>query len=304
MTITDVPGVEVGHFTDDEALTGVTVITFPEPNIATAEVRGAAPGTREIALLQPGSRIENIQAIVLSGGSAFGLATADGVSRGLLADGKGHRTINDIIVPIVPTAILFDLMIGDAEAWPGPEEGAMAYDSANSGPVEMGNVGAGTGATVAGWRGMGAVRKGGLGSHSIRAGDAIVGAVVAVNAVGDVFTLEGESLTGGSPEPPINPNPPSQAELSNTTLVTVATNAKLSRTDLMRLTVRAHDAIGACVRPGHTRYDGDVAFAVSCGDVEADPDAVGEAAFISVARAIEWGVRSAESAGGVPAMDG
>ena len=294
----------MGHWTDDQALTGVTVITFPEPNIATGEVRGAAPGTREIALLQPGSRIENIQAIVLSGGSAYGLATADGVARRLLADGKGHRTINDIVVPIVPAAILFDLMIGDAETWPGPDEGAAAYDAADRGPVEMGNVGAGTGATVAGWRGIEAVRKGGVGSHAVKTGDAVVGALAAVNAVGDVFSLEGEPLTGGSLEPPIEPNPPSQAELSNTVLVTMATNAKLSRTDLMRLTVRAHDAIGVCVRPGHTRYDGDVAFAVSCGETEADPDAVGEAAFVAVARAIELGVRSAEPAGGVPAMDG
>ncbi len=302
MTLTSVPGVEVGHYTDREGLTGVTVMTFPEPNVATGEVRGAAPGTREIALLQPGSRIENIQALVFSGGSAYGLASADGVVSALVADGKGHRTINDIIVPIVPTAIIFDLVIGDESARPGPAEGAAAYAARSSGPVAMGNVGAGTGATVAGWRGRDAVRKGGVGSAAVDVGDTVVGALAVVNAVGDVFTLEGEPLTDGPLVPPIEPKPPSQAELANTTLLAIVTNASLSRTDLMRLNVRGHDAMGACVRPGHTRYDGDIAYAVSCGSLESDPDAVGEAAFVAAARAIEAAIRAAEPAGGIPAM--
>ncbi len=293
MTLTAVPGVEVGHYTDEVALTGVTVMTFPEPNVATGEVRGAAPGTREMALLQPGSRIENIQALVFSGGSAYGLASADGVVSSLAADGRGHRTLNDIIVPIVPTAIIFDLVVGDPDVRPGPSEGAAAYAARSTQPVPMGSVGAGTGATVAGWRGRQAVRKGGVGSASVAAGEAVVGALAVVNAVGDVFSLEGEPLTGGPLVPPISPQAPTQAELADTTLVAVATDASLTRTDLMRLTVRAHDAIGACVRPGHTRYDGDVVYAVSCGAVDADPDAVGEAAFVAVGRAIEAGVRAA-----------
>jgi L-aminopeptidase/D-esterase-like protein len=300
VTLTAVPGVEVGHYTDDSALTGVTVMTFPEPNVATGEVRGAAPGTREIALLQPGSRIENIQALVFSGGSAFGLSTADGVVAALVADGRGHRTLNDIIVPIVPAAIVFDLLIGDESVRPGPAEGAAAYAARSAESVAMGSVGAGTGATVAGWRGAEAVRKGGVGSASIEVGGAVVAALAVVNAVGDVFTLEGESLTGGPLVPSIDPKPPSQAELANTTLLAVATNARLSRTDLMRLSVRGHDAMGACIRPGHTRYDGDVAYAVSCGDIEADPDSVGEAAFIASGRAIEAAIKMARPAGGVP----
>jgi L-aminopeptidase/D-esterase-like protein len=301
VTLTAVPGVEVGHYTDSVALTGVTVMAFPEPNVATGEVRGAAPGTREIALLQPGSRIENIQALVFSGGSAFGLASADGVVAGLVAEGKGHRTINDIIVPIVPAAIIFDLVIGDEAVRPGAAEGALAYASRSADPVAMGNVGAGTGATVAGWRGRDAVRKGGVGSASVTIGDAIVGTLAVVNAVGDVFSLEGEPLTGGPLVPPIVPKPPSQAELANTTLLAIATNVDLSRTDLMRLTVRGHDAIGACIRPGHTRYDGDVAYAVSCGALAADPDALGEAAFVAAGRAIEAAIRAATPAGGVTA---
>ena len=299
MTLTAVPGVEVGHYTDTEAVTGVTVMTFPEPNVATGEVRGAAPGTREIALLQPGSRIENIQALVFSGGSAYGLATADGVVAALVADGKGHRTINDIIVPIVPAAIIFDLAIGDGDVRPGASEGRAAYNTRSASPVEMGSVGAGTGASVAGWRGPDAVRKGGLGSASVQVGDAVVGALAVVNAVGDVFSLEGEPLSGGSLVPPIDPNPPAQAELANTALLAIVTNAALSRTDLMRLTVRGHDAMGACIRPGHTRYDGDVAYAVSCGDIEANPDSVGEAAFVAAGRAIEAAVREARPLGGI-----
>jgi L-aminopeptidase/D-esterase-like protein len=293
--------VEVGHHTNTDALTGVTVIVFPEPNVATGEVRGAAPGTREIALLQPGSRIENIQALVFSGGSAYGLASADGVVAALVADGRGHRTVGDVIVPIVPAAIIFDLLIGDGSVRPGPAEGAAAYAARGAAPVEMGNVGAGTGATVAGWRGAAAVRKGGVGSASVAAGDAVVGALAVVNAVGDVFSLEGEPLTGGPLVPPVVPEPPSQAELANTTLLAIATDARLSRTDLMRLTVRGHDAMGACIRPGHTRYDGDVAYAVSCGPVEAHPDAVGEAAFVASGRAIEAAIRAATAVGGVTA---
>ena len=290
MTLTSVPGIGVGHWTDAEARTGVTVVTLPEPNRVVAEVRGAAPGSRELALLGPGMRVEEIQAIVLTGGSAFGLASVDGVVQALEADGRGHEALKGP-VPIVPAAVIYDLLAGDSTVRPGPEEGAAAYAAASSDPVEMGSVGVGTGALVAGWRGFEHMRRGGLGSAATRAGDATVGALAAVNAVGDVFTLEGEPLTGG----PAKPGPPAgpPAPLENTTLVVVATDARIGRNDLLRLAVRAQDAIAACIRPGHTRYDGDVAFAVSCGETEADLDAVGEAAFVAVGEAIEAAVRSA-----------
>jgi L-aminopeptidase/D-esterase-like protein len=290
MTLTAVPGIEVGHWTDPVGRTGVTVVTLPEPNRVVAEVRGAAPGSRELALLAPGMRIEEIQAIVLTGGSAFGLATADGVVRALEADGRGHQALQGP-VPLVPTAVIYDLLAGDPTARPGPEEGAAAYAAANADPVEMGSVGAGTGALVAGWRGAEQLKRGGLGSASVRSSDAMVGALAVVNAVGDVFTLEGEPLTGG----PLRPGPPAgpPAPLENTTLVVVATDARIERNDLMRLAVRAQDALAACIRPGHTRYDGDVAFAVSCGEAEVDLDAVGEAAFVAVGDAIEAALRSA-----------
>jgi len=299
MTLTAVPGLRVGHWSDPEALTGVTVVVVPEPNVAAVEVRGAAPGTRETALLAPGMKVEAVQAITLCGGSAFGLAAADGVVRELERDARGHPTMAGP-VPIVPAAVLFDLAVGDGSVRPGPEEGAAAYRAATERAVEMGNVGAGTGATVAGWRGPQYRRKGGLGSFALQAGGAVVAALAVVNAVGDVFTLEGEPLTGGPPVPA-----PGEAEaLENTTLVVVATDAALDRPALQRICVRAHDAIGVCLRPGHTRYDGDTVFAVSCGERAADPDLAGEAAFTVVGRAIEAAVRSAESVAGIPAVEG
>jgi len=290
-TITAIPGVRVGHWTDRDAETGCTVVVFPEPNVATAEVRGAAPGTREYALLQPEMRVEQVQAILLTGGSAFGLAAADGVVRELEADGRGHDTLVGK-VPIVPAAVLFDLFPGDPSVRPGPEEGAAAYRSASADPVEQGRVGAGTGATAAKWRGFEHIRPGGLGSATRPAGDATVGAIVAVNAIGDVFTVEGEPLTGGAHEP----GPPAmipQAFTNNTTLVVVATDAAFDRIELRRLVFRAHDAIAACIRPAHTRWDGDIVFAVSCGEVEGDCDVAAEAAFAATAAAIESAVRNA-----------
>jgi L-aminopeptidase/D-esterase-like protein len=299
-TLTAVPGVEVGHWTDPVGITGVTVIVLPEPNVAAVEVRGAAPGSRETALLAPGMKVETIQAIVLSGGSAFGLAAADGVVRALEADGRGHPT-HAGVVPIVPAAILFDLGVGDASARPGPEAGEAAYRSASAAPVEMGSVGAGTGAVVGGWRGFEHVRKGGVGSHVEEVDGAAVGVLAVVNAVGDVFTLEGWPLTGGSAVPPFVPAVP--RPLENTTLVVVATNARLDRSALQRVCVQAHDALAVCLRPSHTRYDGDAAFAVSCGVHTADPDGVGTAAFVATGRAIEAAMNAAESMGGVPTME-
>jgi len=288
-TLTAISGVEVGHWTDPEAQTGVTVMTFPEPNVAAAEVRGGAPGTREVALLAPGNRVETIQAIVFAGGSAFGLSAADGVVRQLEADGRGHQAAGHRI-PIVPAAILFDLLRGDGTVRPGPEEGVAAYRSRSTDPVESGAVGAGTGATVSTWRGAAAVSAGGLGSSTASAGAGNVGALAVVNAVGDIFSLRGEPLTGGPHEPGPPTVEPPHAE--NTTLVCLATDVRLSRVELGRIVVRAHDALGACIRPAHTRYDGDVVFAVACGDEHGDVEAVGEAAFVAVGRAIEAAIRA------------
>jgi L-aminopeptidase/D-esterase-like protein len=289
-TITAVDGIEVGHWSDPDARTGCTVVVLPEPNVVAGEARGAAPGTREYALLQPGMRVEQAQAFLLTGGSAFGLAAADGVVRALAADGRGHDT-GVARVPIVPSAVLFDLVQGDASVRPGPDQGEMAYRAASSDPVPNGLVGAGTGATVAKWRGFEHMRPGGLGSAVHKAGIGLVGALAVVNAVGDVFTLEGESLTGGDPEP----GPPALLpdSIPNTTLVVIATDALLSRVELSRLVVRAHDALAVCLRPAHTRYDGDVVFAASVGAKVVDVETLAEAAFVATARAIENAVRAA-----------
>jgi L-aminopeptidase/D-esterase-like protein len=296
MTLTAVAGVRVGHWSDTAGGTGVTVVDLPEPNVTAVEVRGAAPGSRETALLAPGMKVESVQAIVLSGGSAFGLAAADGVVRALASDGRGHPTTAGP-VPIVPAAIIYDLGVGDPTARPGPDEGEAAYRECSDGPVVMGSVGAGTGAVVAGWRGPENLRKGGVGSYAVMEESATVAALVVLNAVGDVFTLEGESLTGGGPLParaPVAPKP-----LESTTLVVVVTDARVGRSALSRLCVQAHDALAVCLRPSHTRYDGDAAFAVSCGDREADLDRLGSMAFEAVGRSIEAAVRSATPVGGI-----
>ncbi len=290
-TITAVEGVEVGHWSDSEAGTGCTVIVFPEPNVAAGEVRGAAPGSRETALLEHGMRIEQIQAILLTGGSAFGLAAADGVVRALEADGRGHIT-PVARVPIVPAAVVFDLN-PDSRVRPGPDHGEAAYRAATTDPVVSGRVGAGTGTTVAKWRGFEHMQPGGLGSAIRPAGEATVGALVVLNALGDVFSIEGESLTGGSHEP--GPPAPFPEAAANTTLVVIATDAVMTRAGLSRLAVRSHDALAVCIRPVHTRFDGDIVFAVSCGGIEGDIETLAEAAFGATAAAIERAVRASAS---------
>jgi L-aminopeptidase/D-esterase-like protein len=288
--LTAIRGVSVGIWTDQVAATGVTVIDLPEPNRAAFEARGAAPGTREVTLLQPGMKVEMIQAICLAGGSAFGLAAADGVVAELAKAGRGHPTPAGP-VPIVPSAIIFDLLVG-APRPPGADAGAAAYLAKTTDPVPSGRVGAGAGATVAKWRGAEYVQSGGQGSADVAVGTATVAALAVVNAVGDVFTMAGESLTGG---PAVSGPPGWEApRAENTTLVVVTTDADLGRTDLMRLVVRAHDALAVCLRPAHTRYDGDAVFAVSCGDEVADLDALGEAAFVAAGAAIEDAVRRAQ----------
>lgn len=289
-TITAIEGVQVGHWSDPAAGTGCTVVVFPEPNVAAGEVRGAAPGSRETALLEHGMRVEQIQAILLTGGSAFGLAAADGVVRALEADGRGHIT-PVARVPIVPAAVVFDLDPASGGVRPGPDQGEAAYRAATSDPVISGRVGVGTGTTVAKWRGFEHMQPGGLGSALRPAGDAQVGALVALNAVGDIFSITGESLTGGDHEP--GPPAPFPESIPNTTLVVVATDAVMTRSALSRLAVRAHDAMAVCIRPVHTRFDGDIVFAVSCGGIEADVEALAEAAFGATAGAIERSVKAA-----------
>ncbi|NND84858.1 MAG: P1 family peptidase [Acidimicrobiia bacterium] len=282
--ITDVPGVLVGHWEDLTARTGCTVIRFPHDNTAGVEVRGAAPASRELDLLRPGMSVRRADAVLLTGGSAFGLGAAQGVVDGLLAEGRGQPTPTGP-VPIVPAAGIFDRMIGDITAAPGPAEGRAAFDAASSDPVEDRRSGAGAGATVGKWRG--GLVDAGIGSGSRQAGAATVGALVVLNAVGDVYLPDGSSTSGGDGTlaPPIWAMSDEVPFEANTTLIVVATDAPAAEVD--RMAIRAQDALAAVVRPAHTRYDGDVAIAVARGEGPiADADLLQEAAFHATIDAI------------------
>ena len=264
--ITDVPGIRVGHWTDPVAKTGCTVCLLPAGTVASGEVRGGAPATREWDLLSPERRVVRIDAVLLSGGSAFGLAAADGVMRFCEERGMGHATAAGP-VPIVVAASLFDLMTGDGAVRPGPDEGYAACAAATDGLFDIGPVGAGTGAIVGMWRGLDGASQGGVGSASIVVDDLIVGALVAVNAYGSVLR-EGEEA-----QPVVVPEPtPAFAE--NTTIGLVATNAALDKAACLWVAQGAHDGLARVLAPAHTTYDGDAMVAASAGDVVAAVDTV------------------------------
>ncbi len=281
-TITDVPGVMVGHHTDGEARTGVTVLTVPEPNVAVVDVRGGAPGTRELGVLGAAIKPISVNALMFAGGSAFGLGAAQGIMEELESEGRGTPTPTGP-VPIVPAAIIYDLMVGRSDVRPNPDDGRSAYRNRSSKPVPMGAVGAGAGATVGKINGPDGMSDAGVGSAATSVDEATVGALAVVNAVGDVYDLSGHRLTGSaSTDLPVG-----AAFGSNTTLIAIATDAAVEdRNELRRLAVRAHDAIGATIRPAHTRYDGDTVFVIAGGRANADLDRLGEAAFSVAASAI------------------
>ncbi|MGH9032780.1 MAG: P1 family peptidase, partial [Acidimicrobiia bacterium] len=250
--ITDVPGIRVGHWTG--AGTGVTVVLVPPGTVGSAEVRGGAPATRETALLDPQRLVDQVDAIVLTGGSAFGLATADGVMRHLEAQGRGVVTSGGA-VPIVPTAAVFDLAASGGER-PGREEGRAAADAAERAvPMQVGRVGAGRGVTVGKWRGPDHAVAGGLGSSSALDGGAVVGALAVVNAIGDVVADDGRVLAGSSaPEGALPfPEPAPFRPGENTTLVVVATSAHLTKAECHLLAVSAHHGLARALQPSHTR---------------------------------------------------
>jgi L-aminopeptidase/D-esterase-like protein len=282
-TITDVPDVLVGHATDTGAATGVTVLTFGEPNVAIADVRGGAPGTRELGIFGDAIKPITLNALMFAGGSAFGLGAAQGIMEAIEAEGRGAPTPMGP-VPIVAGAIIYDLMVGRSDVRPGPQDGLHAYVSRSSQPVTMGAVGAGAGATVGKLHGIETATTAGIGSASATVGDVSVGALVVLNAVGDVYSLDGRRLTGSDEgDASTYDGPPGH----NTTLIAVATDADISdRNELRRFGVRAHDGLAATVRPAHTRYDGDTVFVVSTAKVPADVDLISEAVFDVVTRAI------------------
>ena len=311
--ITRVPGIRVGHFTDAVGLTGCTVVLCPPSTVGSGEVRGGSPGTRETDLLRPGMRVRDVDAVLLTGGSAFGLAASDGVIRWLEERGVGVDT-GVARVPIVPAAVLFDLAVGDPTARPGPQEGYAACGAATEGDVAEGNAGAGTGATVAKVRGQKGALKGGVGTASTEAGDLVVGALAAVNALGEVRNADGSTLAGsrvpaGAVEA-IEGRPEGGASLAdagpppgtNTTLVVVATNAKLSKERAHLLSLAAHDGLAAAIRPAHTIWDGDTAFSLATGQVEAAQRELEELAVLAVAEAIRRAVLAATSVPGFPSV--
>jgi L-aminopeptidase/D-esterase-like protein len=260
------------------------VALLPAGTIASGEVRGGAPATREWDLLSPERRVVRIDAVCLSGGSAFGLAAADGVMRFCEERGMGHPTAAGP-VPIVVGASLFDLMVGDGSVRPGPGEGYAACVAATDGPVELGAVGAATGATVGMWLGVDGARAGGVGSASSRIGELVVGALVAVNAYGSVLAAGEEAQAAAVPEP-------SPAFASNTTIGLVATNAALDKAACLWVAQGAHDGLARVLAPAHTTYDGDAMVAASAGNVAATVDTVRSLGAWAVVQAVRAAVNA------------
>lgn len=313
--ITDVPGIKVGHYTDKDAATGCTVILCEDGAVAGVDVRGSAPGTRETDLLRPTNLVEKVQAILLSGGSAFGLDAAGGVMRYLEERGLGQETMV-AKVPIVPAAVLFDLDIGSSEIRPGSEEGYKACLAATEKEVAEGCVGAGTGATVGKFLGINQATKSGLGTASCNiCSDIVVATLIAVNAVGDVIDYKTGNLLAG-PRNQDNNGFLSTVELltgvansdiknllpTNTTLCVVATNACLNKEQVNKLAQMAQDGLARAINPSHTMYDGDTVFALSMGDKSGDLTTLGAAAANVVAEAIVRAVQQAETLAGIPAI--
>jgi len=307
----------VGHWTDPIGLTGCTVVVPPPGNVAAASVRGGGPGTRETDLLQPQAHVESVSALLLTGGSAFGLAAAQGVVDWCERRGLGYGRFGRPI-PIVPAAVLFDLMVGDWEARPGPAEGEAACLAAVPADGPMGNLGAGMGCTVGKVAGPDLMTKGGLGWSVVEAGPVTVGALVAVNAGGDVLAEDGTVLAGtrapggalavlrerltappasGDGEVRPEPVPPG----GSTTLAVVATNAILTKGEVHRVATQAHDGMARAIVPVHTSYDGDTVFAVAVPRVPAAMDLVAFLAEEALAAAIRAGVRAAGPVAGIPA---
>jgi L-aminopeptidase/D-esterase-like protein len=303
LTLVAVPGIRVGHWTDLDAGTGCTVVLCEQAVAVGVDVRGAAPATRETDLLQPGRLVGRAHAILLTGGSAFGLDAATGVMRFLEERGVGVPT-HAGLVPIVSAAALFDLGLGRADVRPQAAAGYAACQAASDAAVEEGSVGAGTGATVAKLRGPAGAIKGGIGSSArVLADGVVVAALVAVNAVGGVY----EPSTGQAVAVPRTGADGHASQLvgTNTTIGVIATSARLDSAAINRLATLGHDGLALAIRPAHTLHDGDALFAVSLPGVEgaapSDFVALGEAVAAVVAEAIVRGVRAATPLHGVSA---
>ena len=312
-SITDVQGVKVGHFTDTRRPTGCTVVTFEKGAAAGVDVRGSAPGTRETDLLNPLNMVQQVHAIVLSGGSTFGLDAATGVVRYLEEHGIGLQ-FGGSIIPIVPAAILFDLGVGDSKIRPNAEAGYKACQAAAGGKVAEGNVGAGAGATIGKLFGMKSAMKSGIGTASVHVGNTgiVVGAIAAVNAVGDVVNPQTGKIVAGARKSDGSGFRDSMAQIrqgyrvkvesSNTTLGIVATNVALDKTQMTKVAQMAHDGLARTIYPVHTLADGDTIFAAATGAIStrADHGAIGALAADVMAQAVLRAVMSARGLPGLP----
>ncbi|MCB1021359.1 MAG: P1 family peptidase [Acidobacteria bacterium] len=312
-SLTDVPKLKVGHWTSDRRPTGCTVVLAEAGAVTGVDVRGGGPGTRETDLLRPERTVEKAHAIVLAGGSAFGLAAADGVMQYLEEKGVGFRAGRNV-VPIVPAAILFDLQMGDGSIRPDKQAGYLAAKAATSEPVAQGNVGAGAGATVGKLLGPLRGMKGGLGSASIRLpGDVVVGAVAAVNSLGDVvdpetgellagaLTEDGEKLAGTAALIRTGLGFGAAAPRENTTLVVVAANVDWTQAQATKVAQMAQDGLARAIRPVHMPFDGDTVFALGTGGAEVDSSKLGLLGAVAadvVGQAIVAAIEHAESVEG------
>lgn len=323
-SLTDVPGILVGHAQDPQALTGCSVIICKRGATGGVDQRGGAPGTRETDALRPMHMVQKAHAIVLAGGSAYGLDAASGVMRYLEEQKVGFNT-GAARVPIVASAILYDLALGSSSTRPDAEMGYRACLAAGSPNTEQGNIGAGCGATVGKIFGMGQAMKSGLGSASIDVGGGIiVAAMIAVNAFGDVVDYPGGAILAGARSLQTGPVTLGAggyfadtqetmrtlagrtilhfASLQNTVIGVVATNARLSKEEANKVAQMAHNGLALTIRPAHTMLDGDTIFTLATGQRAADVNIVGAFAAQAVASAVVNAVKAAEPAGGLPSF--
>ncbi len=308
--LTSIEGIQVGHYTDRENFTGCTVILCPENTVGSIEMRGNSPGSRETALLAPEKSMQQVNAILLTGGSAFGLAAAEGVVQYLVERDRGYVTAF-AKVPIVPAAVVYDLGVGNAGVRPGRDEGYAACTYATGNEVQRGVVGAGTGTTVGKWLGPEFKMKGGIGTAVSQYNDLKVAALAVVNAVGDVISTDGKVLAGAR-----HPEGGFWAEIDpslkfvgksigygvNTTLVAVATNARLTKLEVYKVCQRAGIGMARALKPVNTSYDGDCIFGLATGQIDGILDLVAELAAEATADAIRDGVLQAETAAGIPGL--
>lgn len=308
--ITDVPGIRVGHAHDLTALTGVTAVLAPAGAVVGVAVEGSAPGTRETDLCRPGNLVEKAHAVLLCGGSAFGLAAAHGAMRWLEERGIGLPT-GHATVPIVPAAVLYDLGVGSAAVRPDEAMGYAACAAATDGPVAQGCVGAGAGCSVGKALGMDRATKSGIGTACIQVGEVRIGAIVAVNAFGDVRDpATGRILAGPRSDDGTGMLDTTELLLAgaarrafseNTTIGVVAVGGTLSKEGANKVARMAHDGLARTISPIHTMFDGDTLFCLATGGPEVDVTAAGTAASLAVERAVLNAVRYAVAMGGLPA---